>query len=381
MNYNDSALAAPPEVRQTTFTISSELDDLIFAGECRDWSLAQQDAKRRDLMLASYRYHFEACALFRRYCENLGRDGSETEISDLPLFPTSVFKHAKVLSTAERDIENWYLSSGTNGPRSQVGRDRTSIERLLGSFQFGVGYVNQWYDYDLEIVNLGPDRFAAGNVWFQYVMSLVELMFPTHFTVQDDRLDPRLSVEHIQAVLDDGLDLGVVGPPFFILQLCQYIKAHDIRIEGATRAQVITGGGWKKHTGAAIPRDEFSALVMDAFGLEHPAQVRDVFNQVELNTAFFEDEQHRKRIPPWVHATALNPVDLSPLPDGEVGVMGYIDASAASYPAFIVSDDVGRVFSVTDEPGREGRCLEIIRRLDTRQQKGCALSMEQNYDS
>ncbi|HCL7156464.1 TPA: long-chain fatty acid--CoA ligase, partial [Escherichia coli] len=120
-------------------------------------------------------------------------------------------------------------------------------------------------------------------------------------------------------------------------------------------------------------------LLFDTFNLSDISQIRDIFNQVELNTCFFEDEMQRKHVPPWVYARALDPETLKPVPDGTPGLMSYMDASATSYPAFIVTDDVG---IISREYGKyPGVLVEILRRVNTRTQKGCALSLTEAFDS
>lgn len=106
---------------------------------------------------------------------------------------------------------------------------------------------------------------------------------------------------------------------------------------------------------------------METFGLNDISQIRDTFNQVELNTCFFEDDQQRKCVPPWVYARALNPRTLQPLSDGEIGLMSYMDASATSYPAFLITDDLGYVHQPTEEIPYTR--VQIVRRINTRAQK------------
>jgi long-chain-fatty-acid---luciferin-component ligase len=77
-----------------------------------------------------------------------------------------------------------------------------------------------------------------------------------------------------------------------------------------------------------------------------------------------------------VYPAARDPDRLTVLPPGEVGVMSYLDASATSYPSFIVTEDVGEVSEGSCPCGRAGTTLQVHRRLVTVAQRGCALTLD-----
>ncbi|MER2472848.1 long-chain-fatty-acid--protein ligase LuxE [Photorhabdus laumondii] len=366
-------------VDKQEITASSEIDDLIFSSDPLAWSYDEQEKIRNKLVLDAFRHHYKHCREYRHYCQAHKVDDNITEIDDIPVFPTSVFKFTRLLTSQENEIESWFTSSGTSGLKSQVARDRLTIERLLGSVSYGMKYVGSWFDHQIELVNLGPDRFNAHNIWFKYVMSLVELLYPTTFTVMEERIDFVKTLNSLERIKNQGKDICLIGSPYFIYLLCQYMKDKNISFYGDKNLYIITGGGWKSYEKESLKRDDFNHLLFDTFNLSNISQIRDIFNQVELNTCFFEDEMQRKRVPPWVYARALDPETLKPVPDGMPGLMSYMDASSTSYPAFIVTDDVG---IMSREYGQyPGVLVEILRRVNTRAQKGCALSLTKAFDS
>ncbi|MFB2785817.1 long-chain fatty acid--CoA ligase, partial [Streptococcus pneumoniae] len=148
-------------VDKQEITASSEIDDLIFSSDPLVWSYDEQEKIRKKLVLDAFRNHYKHCREYRHYCQAHKVDDNITEIDDIPVFPTSVFKFTRLLTSQENEIESWFTSSGTNGLKSQVARDRLSIERLLGSVSYGMKYVGSWFDHQIELVNLGPDRFNA----------------------------------------------------------------------------------------------------------------------------------------------------------------------------------------------------------------------------
>jgi long-chain-fatty-acid---luciferin-component ligase len=140
---------------------------------------------------------------------------------------------------------------------------------------------------------------------------------------------------------------------------------------------VITAGGWKRATGSVVPRDELTDLVVSAFALPEGGQVRDCFNMVELNSVLFECEHQVKHVPPWLRVTARDPGTLEVLPSGAQGTLAFLDALPTSYPGFLLSDDFGTVrYGVACPCGRTSDVLDVTRRIQTVEARGCALKMD-----
>jgi long-chain-fatty-acid---luciferin-component ligase len=139
---------------------------------------------------------------------------------------------------------------------------------------------------------------------------------------------------------------------------------------------VVTAGGWKRLDGERIEPAAFRAMVADALGLAGEDQVRDAFNQVELNSVVFECEQHAKHLPPWLFGFTRSVDTLAAQPSGTLGLLSFVDCSASSYPASIVSDDFGTVDEQPCACGRPGAILHIERRVARGFQRGCALALE-----
>ncbi|HET9627215.1 MAG TPA: hypothetical protein VFP84_37905 [Kofleriaceae bacterium] len=371
------AVAAPPVVERIAVAATTDLDHLIAGEAVFATPLAEQHAMRDHHVRRTLAHHLERCAAYAAFAARRQFTDLPADLAAIPVIPSSVFKAARVLSVDEAEIAKWCKSSGTQGAQSMIGRDRTSLERLLGSIRAGVTLIQDWLEDDLEVIHLGPDRSEAGDVWFMYVMSLIELLYPTRHFVRGGVFDAAGALDRIRALAGKrDRHVAVVGPPFRVLELIETIERAGQPVPGGTGMTVLTAGGWKRFSGQRIERAAFDPRVCAAFGLASEAQVRDAFNQVELNTVMIECAAHRKHVPPWLYAAARDPDRLTVLPPGQVGVMSYLDASATSYPSFIVTDDVGEVHEGTCACGRAGTTLQIQRRLVSVAQRGCALTLD-----
>ncbi len=354
---------------------STELDDLIFA-EVEDSilnaPLATQSALTQRFVSEQYRQQVQHCAQYAAFVQALAPgEAVESDLNRIPVIPTTAFKRAKVLSVPETEIAKWCKSSGTKGLQSLIARDRLSLERLLGSVRLGMGLIGDWYEHEVKVINLGPAQEEAGDIWISYVMSLVELLFDTDSTMNIDT-----AIAKVERALGEFEVVFLIGPPFMVNQLLDRLADLGKTIAGADKLYVITAGGWKKHAGGMVSRPALQEKMQAQLGMADMRQYRDCFNQVELNTVFFECDHHKKHIPPWVHAVARHPETLAALPDGETGLLSFLDASAISYPAFLVSDDVGVIRRGPCGCGREAVTVEILRRVEGRASRGCALVIE-----
>jgi long-chain-fatty-acid---luciferin-component ligase len=371
-------LSSPPLVR--TLEVSSPLDRVIF--EMEDWwsmPEPEQVAFRLDAMRAALEHHLARCPPYAAFAAGRSFDprslrGPE-DLALLPQVPTAVFKRMDLASVPAEALVRTFLSSGTTGARSRVPRDELTLERLTGSLRPDLAIwsdVVSEVDMDEggEVVNLGPARSEAGDVWFSYVMSLVGVFARTTHCVTDGRLDLDAAVGRVSRCVADGRFVCVVGPPAFVLALCQRLDGDPPRAESL--ALVVTGGGWKRAEGQRVDEASFRRIVMASLGLARPAQVRDLFNQVELNTILIECDQGRKHVPPWVEVIVRDPGSLAPVAAGTRGLLSFLDASAYSFPCFVVGEDLGRLWPDRCACGRGGQTVAIERRIEGSTHQGCA---------
>jgi len=357
--------------------VAEKVDEVIYNTDVYSLEDADFRALRTEL-IGEYIEDLEAkCPTYASYREAHHRSGGDT--AEAPHVPTSVFKTIKLISVADGNIDKWCMSSGTLGSRSLIGRDRPSLERLLGSIRKSMALFEEWEEEELHVIHLGPTCEDAGDVWFPYVMGLTEILYPTDSFASENRLDIQGAINRYADLRSRNQKIGLIGAPFAVKMFCEAYQDGGFPAAARDQVAVVTGGGWKTHLGEAIAKPAFRRRIVDALGLSDETRVRDAFNQVELNTVLMECEQHAFHVPPWLMARAMCPRSLAPLPNGQPGLLAYIDASASSYPCIIVGDDLG---IVSDEPcpcGRPGDLLHLQRRIERGGDAGCAIALSQQF--
>lgn len=362
-------------VRRVRAAGLGSLEEFIYEGE-RTYDTPDA-ARRVEWIAQAAEHHLATNPYFSRIAAKRGftveqlRDTGD--LSLVPVLSSGLFKRRDLRSETAGHVK-LTMSSGTQGTQSVVPRDQPTMELFVGTVLHGLREFLGASDVREALV-LGPPTEAAGDIWFSYVLSLVNLVHDTHFFVRGDDLRTEELVATLSR-LDDHVEPALVAPPALLMDALQWMEEHDEAVDLADRnAFVVTAGGWKRRADDAVSRDELTRAVGDRLGVA-PARVRDAYNMVELNTVIFECEHHRKHVPPWLAVLVRRPADMSLASPGEVGVLCFLDPTARSYPAFIFCDDLGRLQPDPCPCGRAGDTLTITRRVNTIEQRGCGLRLE-----
>jgi long-chain-fatty-acid---luciferin-component ligase len=367
-------------VQEKALSPLSAVDRLVFSSNAFKIDNEEQLAMQVDLIRAAAEHHIEQCELYRDYARRIGFDPVDIECADdlaqVPQIPTGVFKRTKVSSMLDKDMRRC-TSSGTLGSVSTIWRDRETVQRLCGSIQSAIAeFLGDPYEEDVVVINLGPSQEEAGDLWLAYVLSLVELGYETRHMMKEGVLDARQATEVINEARQRATTVVVLGAPSVMHEVALASSCDGRNGNDDVRLVAITAGGWKRRSGPNVDRDAFSRVVVDAFGINDPRDVRDTFNQVELNSVVFECECAKKHVPPWLHVFTRDTRTLRRQPYGEVGLLAYLDPTAQSYPAFIISDDLGVIDNAGCACGRPGMTLSLVRRVERSEHWGCALKVD-----
>jgi long-chain-fatty-acid---luciferin-component ligase len=167
--------------------------------------------------------------------------------------------------------------------------------------------------------------------------------------------------------------IQIFGPPFLIYHLMARLEKEGLSLDLGTRGFVQTGGGWKLNENVRIPHKEFRRNVLDILGIPE-TNCLDVYSMVEGNGFFMQcPEGHYYHSPYTYYKARVVDGDMQPVEFGEWGRLAFLDASAMSYPGFIITEDLVRMHEHCPVCNRPGPVLEPeIRRIDGSEIRGCS---------
>jgi long-chain-fatty-acid---luciferin-component ligase len=340
----------------------------------------ERETVQKSLLLNSFQYHVAHNNEYRAYCErrNITLNDVQTDIRKIPLIPSTIFKSMRIRTDSGEETIKYCESSGTQGSVSIIERDTTTMERFIGTIKNA--NQNIFRLKKSVIVGLTPPPSQAKDLWIAHVISLYSHFYTTYFYMDNGEFKFDKLVQDLRQFSENFEEICFIGAPIMYIQMLKHLQTNNIQFDFGNKIFMITGGGWKRFESQSISRDEFKRECGRHFSGLSGDKIRDVFNMTELNTLIPECECGSKHIPVWLDVFPIDLNTYTVAKDGTAGLLGFLDALPASYPGFVVSGDVGRITYIDNCPcGRKGRCVEIIRRINTVETRGCALKIEKNY--
>lgn len=343
------------------------------------WDAEKERDMQYRFISGAFRFHYDNCDQYRNYCDQFGitPDAIQTfdDLDKIPQIPVSVFKKAEVISVPYGTITKKCSSSGTQGSKSMILRDAKTVEHIVeglsGTLRGITGLSNA------VVLNLGPSQEEASDLWFANIMNMIGEIFPSYNFIRSGVFYPDEVISAIERYRHKTI--AIISAPIMVMRLIDYMKSTGIILHECESLYIITGGGWKKVSGQQITQKELTEAVRKQFQGLDEMHMRDSFNMTEINSLFSECAVKQKHMPPWVKVIIRDPYELKPLPNGETGILSFLDASAISYPAFIITTDLGRLTTGECACGRRSDRVEIIGRINKGQARGCALKIDKRY--
>ncbi len=345
-------------------------------------AIEEQQALRTNLIAENFRFHYEKNAYYRGLCEEQGVTPSDIrsfdDLINIPLIPVRQFKATdtqKLLTLGLDQIEVEMRSTGTSGIPSVTRRDPETVTQ---------GFLAVWAMFreflqfsSGAILFLMPSPEEVPEMGMIKVSNMLSGMVDVgKYAVTKESFKPQEAIALLER-WENAHIRHIVGPPFLVHKLVQYLKKRDIRLELDRETKIITMGGWKRFTGIEIPREEFNRECVEYLGVQ-PDQIRDIYGLIEGNIVAIECSHQRKHVPPWVHFSARELDDFrQEVPDGRRGVLAIIDPTCLAYPAYILTEDIVELDETSPCPcGRNGQKVNIIGRVTGAEVGCCAINLD-----
>ncbi len=290
----------------------------------------------------------------------------------LPGLPTEAFKTARIACFDAVHETRVFTTSGTS--RDVRGRHAFASTDLYDAAALACG--TRW------LLPRGPYRFVllaereqdAPHSSLTYMLA----RFAERFSDPSRRDDPwMLEGAHVDVPrLRDALATARAGNQPVALLGATFAFMHAIdALDDASQplppgSVVMPTGGFKGRSREVSPEALFATLER-AFGVGR-RQIVQEYGMTELSSQAYEPHEEgtppgRYVSPPWMIVTAMDPVTLARLPDGEPGVLRVVDLANVGSCACIQTADLG----VTHARG-----FEVLGRAPGATPRGCARAID-----
>jgi len=328
------------------------------------------------MALRIFAHQFEACAIYRSFCESRGAvPGSVEGWEEVPAVPTRGFKHVQFLSGP--GAEAIFRTSGTTGGAGATGLHyvpRLSLYRasLLPNFEAHLLPEGE----RMPMLSLIPSPRAAPESSLSAMIGVVadELVTEVHWLADDPGGVDVADFEGVAADLA-GRDSPalVVGTAFGFVHLLDELIRTGGSVDLPAGTRVMETGGFKGRS-RQVSRDELYAALHRHVGVPSHRVVNE-YGMTELLSQLYEPilaegdtARGRHVLPPWLRARALDPTSLLPLHPGETGILAFFDLANAGSVSHVLTEDLGSV---------DACCVRLEGRVPGSEPRGCSLAVEE----
>ncbi len=307
-----------------------------------------------DLSLAVFRYQYQKCEVYNRFCDILQRNpGNVKNTADIPFMPVDFFRDHHISCLESKQADLIFESSTTTGakPARHFIADafiyEESIKRCFNSF-----YGNP---SEYCIIALLPGYFERGNSSLVYMVNKL-MEWSAHpmngFYLHDfDKLNGIL--ERLERKGDKVLLIGVSHA------LLDFSEKYRPNLKNTI---VMETGGMKGQRKELV-RPALHEALKSAFNV---GEINSEYSMTELLSQAYSFGKGLFKAPSWMRVVLREMHDpFSDVFPGRTGVINIIDLANVYSCSFIATHDLGKQ--------GPGSAFEVLGRMDNSEMRGCNL--------
>jgi long-chain-fatty-acid---luciferin-component ligase len=363
------------------------IDDWAYHPDPWHCSIEEIRQRQLDTIRCAFRHHYSNCVEYHRICQSQGVTPEdikrEIDLLKIPLLTSDFFKNNSILSVPEDDICAVLTTSGTTSANpSRIPKDFLSLKRQQAVIERIIStYLVRKARY---LAYFAPPPNEA-TIWMSLVPYIPLVGYATDFYMRDGKFSTPDVFERMRFARFRAWTPGLIaGFHFFYKKLMDYTKetGEELPMKGADWEVVITTGGWKNLKNEMIAKDKFQIMLSNYFDLPL-SRVRDGYGFGEANIAAFECGYHNGlHVDPHTLVSIRDPKDVDEeLPPGEDGIIAVYDPTMNSFPAFVLTDDVGHIEDLHEcECTANTQKIWLTGRAPKSEMRSCGLKLEQTME-
>ncbi|QXE90567.1 acyl-protein synthetase [Geomonas subterranea] len=357
------------ETQSLSHRLTDEIVAIIEAGV--DAELSEE--RFNDYCMQLFDLQYNSNAIFREFCDlKKVRPGDISRWQDVPMVYNDVFKTHLVASFPLEQSVMACLTGGTTSltQRGRIFRDEDGKRLVFGANKM---MTNSFLFPDFEegkrcrILILAPSPEMAPSMGMAIGMDQTRQAFGTPdsmFLLGKTGIDVKNLLKALRESEASGVPVALIGATAAYVYFFQACRRKKITFKLPAGSRVCDGGGYRGRFGV-VTRDDYYNMVDEILGVPRHFCV-NVLGEAETATNLFDDALRRhikglpekklaRPVPPWSRVLAMNIDDLSPLPDGEVGLLAHWDLANVPTVLAVITDNLGYT---TDN----GRSCEMVGR-------------------
>jgi len=336
------------------------------------------------LALEVFRYQARNVAPYRAHLARVGVEPSRVRaLTDIPVVSTAAFKYAPMESGGERPsiASRVFLTSGTTIGKHQRGRHavlRPEVYRASA-----LGHLRRMLFPDgrrTAVLALHPtaDRLPESSLSQMITWCIEEFGCPLQMCAATrEGIDTEAAVTLLGEIVRTQMPVSILATTASCAALFAHLREASITMRLPEGSRLMDTGGLK---GQSIPLsatdvvDQANLLLgIDPMCVINEYGMTEMCSQLYDATGFNSDIDfaagpRMKIAPPWLSASAVDPVTLAPVDEGKPGLLAFFDLANVGSVSALLTEDFGII--------RDGM-VAILGRSGGGDPRGCALAIEQ----
>lgn len=337
--------------------------------------LRRDDARFSRLALGLFRFQFEHCAAYRRFCT--GRGATPDKLGawqEIPAVPAAAFKEVALRSFPGSATRRVFQTSGTAGERrGRLALDTLTLYEasLVPSFEAGVlGDLAPNQPVRLLVLAASPQDAPDSSLSHMFgVMCARRGAAGSGFFVRTGTLD----IAALEAACQQpGPPLALCGTAFAFVHWLDSLAERGVHLALPAGTRLMETGGFKGRTRERSRRALYAELER-RLGIPE-ARIINQYGMTELASQFYDQvlqhphEPRYKGVPPWVRVRILEPESGHEQSPGKPGMIQVVDLANTGSVAAIQTADLGHSL-----PGG----FEVHGRAPGAEARGCSIAADE----
>jgi hypothetical protein len=344
---------------------------------------ARDDVRFERLALALFRFQFEACQPYGRFCRSLEQSPATVgKFADIPAVPTGAFKEFDLRCFEPTDTIKTFRTSGTSSDR----RGRLHLDTLKLYEASLLGSLRENFLTDLRgqrptmrFLAPGPEDLPDSSLTHMFeTLRVAEGGPASAFDLRDEKLDLDALQQAVRRAEEGAAPLLLLGTSFaFVHFLDATIESEPGEWKLPRLSRVMETGGFKGRS-REVPAETLRADLARRFDLPESSVINQ-YGMTELGSQFYDSTAvdplgpRRKLAPPWTRVRIIDPTTRKDVAAGEAGMIVIHDLANTGSVAAIQTADLGRI--VRDEKGDEIG-FSVLGRFEGADQRGCSIATD-----
>ncbi len=312
-----------------------------------------------DYALRMFALHYQVNLIFREFCDAKHvKPGDIDRWEDIPMVYNDVFKTHLVASFPLEKSVMACLTGGTTSltQRGRIFRDEDGKRLVFTANRVMTGsYLFPDFEGDkrCRILILAPSPEMAPSMGMAIGMDQTRLHFGTPdsmFLLGKSGININELLKALRESEASGIPVALIGATSAYVYFFQACKRKKMRFCLPAGSRICDGGGYRGRFGK-LTREDYYGMVQEVIGIPGSHCV-NVLGEAETATNLFDDSLRRKvkglpartrtrPVPPWCRVRAMSIDDLSPLPDGEIGLLAHWDLANVPTVLAVITDNLG----------------------------------------